>query len=213
VAPGGPAIRQGCARERFCFAPNSTPKPMLNPTGLLRCSFAAVAALLLIAGGTSGAAAADTAPAKSAIRIKTGITKPLTDESGTMWLADQGFADGDTIERPDIEISNTKTPSLYRAERYSMTKFSQKLPNGKYVVKLHFAETFEDINGAGQRVFSFNVEGKEFKDFDVFVKAGAVRRAYIETVNVEITDGQLDITFTPKIENPEINAIEIIPAS
>jgi hypothetical protein len=29
---------------------------------------------------------------------------------------------------------------------------------------------------------------------------------------VEITDGKLDITFTPNIENPEINGIEILPA-
>jgi hypothetical protein len=185
---------------------------MQNLSRFLRCTVAPALAAWLLLGCVADSAAADAAPAKGTIRIKTGITKPLTDETGTVWQADQGFADGDTIERPDIEITNTKAPSLYRAERYSMTKFSQKLPNGKYVVKLHFAETFEDIAGAGQRVFSFNVEGKEFKDFDVFVKAGAVRRAYIETVSVEITDGQLDITFTPKIENPEINAIEIIPA-
>ena len=156
--------------------------------------------------------AADPAPAKATIRIKTGIDKPLTDETGVIWQADQGFADGDTIARPDLAISNTKTPSVYRAERYSMTKFAQKLPNGKYTVKLHFAETYEGISGKGERVFSFNVEGKEFKDFDVAVKAGGLLRAYIETVEVEIKDGQLDITFTPNVENPEINAIEIIPA-
>ena len=156
--------------------------------------------------------AADAPPSKATIRIKTGITKPLTDETGIVWQADQGFADGDTIERPDLAIGNTKTPSVYRAERYSMTKFAQKLPNGKYTVKLHFAETYEGIAGKGERVFSFNVEGKEFKDFDVAAKAGGVLKAYIETVEVVITDGQLDITFTPSIENPEINAIEIIPA-
>lgn len=135
------------------------------------------------------------------------------DAAGVTWLPDQGFNDGDTIDRPDIKIANTKTPSPYQAERYSMTKFTQKLPNGKYVVKLHFAETYEGIGGPGERVFSFNVEGHEFKDFDVWVKAGGPLRAYIETVNVDITDGQLDIVFTSKIENPEINAIEIIPAS
>jgi hypothetical protein len=32
-------------------------------------------------------------------------------------------------------------------------------------------------------------------------------------VDVDVTDGKLDIKFTPNIENPEINAIEIIPAS
>jgi hypothetical protein len=28
---------------------------------------------------------------------------------------------------------------------------------------------------------------------------------------VDITNGKLDIQFTPNIENPEINGIEIIP--
>jgi len=162
---------------------------------------------------TATVLAADVAAGKSIVRIKAGVSAPLKDETGTMWLADQGFAGGDVVGRDDnLAIANTKTPSLYRTERYSMTAFSLKVPNGKYVVKLHFAETFEGISGQGERVFSFNVEGKDFKDFDVFVKAGGANRAYIETVEVEIKDGQLDITFTPKVENPEINALEIIPA-
>ena len=94
-----------------------------------------------------------------------------------------------------------------------MDSFSQKLPNGKYLVKLYFAETFEGINGPGQRVFSYKVQDKEFKDFDIWVKAGGPNRAYIETVPVEVTNGELRIVFTSKIENPEINAIEIIPQS
>jgi len=94
-----------------------------------------------------------------------------------------------------------------------MTKFTQPLPNRKYIVKLHFAETYEGITGPGQRVFSFNVEGHEFKDFDVWAKSGGFAHAYIETVPVEISDGSLDITFDYNVENPEINGIEIIPAS
>jgi len=158
-------------------------------------------------------AASSPKPALPAIRIKTGITTALKDSSGNEWLADQGFADGETIERPELKIENTKDQAIYQAERYSMTKFTQPLPNGKYVVKLHFAETFEGITGTGQRVFSFNVEGREFKDFDVWAKSGGFARAYVETVPVEISDGKLDITFTPNVENPEINGIEIIPAS
>jgi hypothetical protein len=79
-------------------------------------------------------------------------------------------------------------------------------------VKLHFCETFEGI-GTRRTRFSFNVEGKDFKDFDVWVKTGGHQRAYIETVPVDVTDGKLDVTFTPKVENPEINGIEILPGS
>jgi alpha-L-arabinofuranosidase len=38
-------------------------------------------------------------------------------------------------------------------------------------------------------------------------------KAYVETVPVEVTDGKLLVTFTPKVENPQICAIEIIPQS
>jgi hypothetical protein len=147
------------------------------------------------------------------VRIKAGPSTSFTDAEGNVWLPDQGFAEGDTVERPDIQIANTKTPAIYRSERYSMTSFSYPVPNGKYTVRLHFAETFEGISGPGERVFSFNVEGHEFKDFDVWVKAGGPLRAYIETVNADVTDGKLDVTFTSNIENPEINGIEILPGS
>jgi hypothetical protein len=42
------------------------------------------------------------------------------------------------------------------------------------------------------------------------VKCGGFCRAYIETVPAEVTDGQVKITFTPKVENPQICAVEIL---
>jgi hypothetical protein len=152
-------------------------------------------------------------PVQPTIRIKAGVSAPVKDSEGNVWQADQGFVEGDVVDRPDIQIANTKSPEIYRSEHYSMTSFSYPLPNGKYKVKLHFCETFEGITGPGERVFSFNVEGHDFKDFDVWVKSGGFLKAYVETVDVDITDGKLDITFTPKVENPQINGIEIIPAS
>jgi alpha-L-arabinofuranosidase len=166
----------------------------------------------IVAKRQQGTAAAG-APAAKTLRIKAGRSESVEDAEGNAWLADQGFEGGQTIERPDIQIANTKSPDLYRSEHYSMDSFSWAVPNGKYVVKLHFAETYEGITGPGERVFSFNVQGREFKDFDVWVKAGGFLKAYVETVPVEVTDGKIKLTFTPKVENPQICAIEIIPQS
>jgi hypothetical protein len=153
-------------------------------------------------------------PASPPVRIKAGSSKPFTDSEGNVWLADQGFVGGDITERSDdLAIVNTKDPALYRSERYGMTSFSYPVPNGNYAVRLHFAETYEPISGPGKRVFSFNVEGHEFKDFDVWAVAGGAQRAYVKIVDVEVTDGKLNIVFTPGQENPEINAIEILPVS
>lgn len=173
------------APQPVAAAPASTPTPLVNPppTG------------------------------QTTIRIKAGASAQWTDSQGNVWAADQGFNGGDTIERPDITITNAVDQGIYRSEHYSMDSFSQPLANGKYLVKLHFCETFEGIEGPGQRVFSFNVQGQEFKDFDVWVKAGGPFKAYVESVPVEITDGKLLITFTSNIENPQINGIEIIPQS
>ena len=164
---------------------------------------------------TPPAAAPATPPdaVRKIVRIKAGTSAPVTDSAGNVWLPDQGFEGGDVIERPDIAIANTQDPMIYRAEHYSMDSFSWPLPNGKYQVKLHFAETFDGITGPGERVFSFTVQGHEFKDFDVWKKAGGPLRAYVETVNVEVTEGKLSIKFTSNVENPQINGIEIIPVT
>ena len=170
--------------------------------------------MLRLKNPNPSAAVAAPATAQKIIRIKVGLSAPFTDADGNVWEADHGFVDGEMNSRADdLAIANTKTPALYRTERYGMTAFSLPLANGKYTVKLHFAETFDELNAAGLRVFSFNVAGHEFKDFDPFVKAGGIFHAYVESVPVEISGGKLNITFTANVENPEINAIEIIPQS
>lgn len=176
----------------------------------------ATAAPAMAAPAAPAASAMSAAPAVAAvaIRIKAGSTAPFTDSSGNVWLPDQGFDGGETVERAaDMQIANTRDPGVYRTERYDMTGFSYKLPNGKYTVKLHFCETYDGITGAGQRVFSFTVAGHEFKDLDLWAKTGGAQRAYVETVNVEVTNGKLEVNFTPNVQSPEINGIEIIPGA
>jgi len=162
----------------------------------------------IVAKRDASAPAASTASAAKVIRIKAGSAEPVKDAEGNTWLADHGFEGGDVAERPELQVGNTKSPSLYRSEHYSMESFSWPVPNGKYVVKLHFAETYDGVTAPGERVFSFNVQGKEFKNFDVLAKAGGHSKAYVETVPVEVNDGKIKITFTPQVENPQICAID-----
>lgn len=108
------------------------------------------------------------------------------------------------------QVTGTKDPALFLSEHWGMTAFTQQVPNGNYTAKLYFAETYSGVTGPGGRVFSFDVEGKPYKDFDIWEKAGGPRKAYIESVDVVVADGQLDITFERQVENPAIKAIEII---
>lgn len=155
-----------------------------------------------------------TAGADGVFRVKAGSSSPFTDSAGHVWQAEVGFSGGDVIDRdPGTSIANTKDAGLFLSEHYGMDSFYCSVPDGKYQAKLYFAETFDGITGPGGRVFSFNVQGHDFKDFDVWVKAGGPNRAYVETVPVEVTNGKFTITFTSNVENPEINAIELIPQS
>ena len=152
--------------------------------------------------------------ANGAYRVKAGAQAPFTDSAGRVWAADQGFDGGDVIERDaDTKILNTKDPGMFMTEHYGMDSFSCKVPNGKYTANFYFCETYDGITGSGQRVFSFNVMGQEFKDFDVWVRAGGPYRPYVLTLPVEVTNGVFRIDFTSQVENPQINAIELIPAS
>jgi hypothetical protein len=197
----------------------NTFKKLLSPMGKLATFIlpaAILAASVLYSGckSTSSGEAPTAARIKAtapAIRINAGATAAYTDPAGNAWQADQGFTGGRTADRGDIAIAGTQMPAIYRTEHYGMTAFSQPVPNGEYTVKLHFAETYASITEKGQRVFTVKVEDKEIKDLDVFARAGAAMKAWIETVTVTVADGKLDITFTPGVQNPEINGIEIIP--
>jgi len=209
-------ILAGCKTEQNQTS-SSTPQSSMTATATTATQPAAAPAATTPAATASATQAATTAMAVPAaattVRIKAGATVPFKDSNGNIWQPDQGFDGGDTVERPDAPITGTKDPGLYQSEHYSMNYFSCKIPNGKYVAKLHFCETYENITEKGERVFSYNVQGHPFKDFDIFAKTGGQNRAYVETVPVEVTNGVFRIDFISNVENPQINAIEITPQS
>jgi hypothetical protein len=167
------------------------------------------------------AAAAPAPAARTAVRVNCGDTESYTDKSGNTWAADQEWAagktwgadDGMTVDRGDISITGTDASRVYQTERYSMAAYKFTLPNGKYTVRLHFCETYEGITAAGERVFSVSLQGKEvLKDLDVLKEAGgSVKPLIKEFKGVAVDNGQLVIGFTPNVENPQINGIEIAP--
>jgi len=93
-----------------------------------------------------------------------------------------------------------------------MDSYSWPVPNGKYVVKLHFAETFEGSPGQVSACFRLTSRAKSSRT----LTRGQGRWVFEGLRGngpVEVTDGKIKVTFTPKVENPQICAIEIIPQS
>jgi len=169
---------------------------------------------------SSAPAAAAPEPAKQfVLRVDCGASEPCKDKRGNVWSADQelgtgktwGAVDGMTLDREGVGITGTDLVRIYETERYSMGSYKFTVPNGKYTVRLHFAETFEGITGPEMRVFSVSVPGQAvLKDLDLFKTVGFLKPLVKEYKGVSVENGQLVIGFTPNIENPQICGIEIL---
>ncbi len=153
-------------------------------------------------------------------RVNCGATQEYSDEADCVWAADQlfetgvewGAIGGTTVKRWGITVEGTSAPDVYLYERFNMAGYRFLVPDGKYQVRLHFAETFDGITDAGQRVFSVNVNGQTMlEDFDPYEEGGGFAEPVVKVCEPVIVDeGTLNITFEADIQNPEINGIEIL---
>jgi len=156
-----------------------------------------VAALLVVALATIWSGCAPPTPASG------------PDISGCPW----GYEGGTPVARAKTEVKGTEDDPVYLTERYSLKAYRFRVPNGRYAVRLHFAETYERITAAGQRVYTISIEGKPaLQDLDPFKEAGAQFTAVVKEVEAEVADGELTIEFADKIQNPMINGLEVIAA-
>jgi hypothetical protein len=153
--------------------------------------------------------AAPTLP--STIRVDAGGAA-YTDPSGQVWSADNGFDSGSSY-RSNNAIAGTTTPALYQTEHWNnrMFQYQTNIPNGTYTVNLKFAEIY--FTQAGQRVFNVSINGQPvLQNFDIVAQAGAGNKAIDKSFTVTVSAGVIAIQFIPVVENPKINAIEIMPA-
>jgi len=186
-----------------------------------RRSLRQLAPLLFRDGAPAPAVSSGTAePAgKFVLRVDCGSFESYKDKQGNVWVADQeleagknwGAVYGSTLDRAGVGITGTEIARIYETERYSVEAYKFTVPNGKYTVRLHFAETFDGITGPGERVFSVSVPGQAvWKDLDLFKTVGFLKPLVKEYKGVPVENGQLVIGFTPNIENPQICGIEIL---
>jgi hypothetical protein len=151
--------------------------------------------------------------ATAVYRINAGGTT-FTDSLGQVWSADQSFNTGAAVSFT-AAINGTVDDQLYQTERYDPPaapelQYSLPVANGAYTVKLHFAETYNLTQAVGARVFDVLLEGVvALNDFDIFAQAGA-NTALVKSFEVSVNDGTLNIQFVHGVENPKINAIEVL---
>lgn len=124
-----------------------------------------------------------------------------------------GHVGGRAVARPDARVRGTPDDPLYLTERHGLSAYRIAVPNGTYLVRLHFAETSPGVTGIGQRVFSVTCEGRAvLRDLDILRETNDRRfTALVKEFSVEVADGELTIEFIPKLQDPVVNAIEVAP--
>lgn len=136
------------------------------------------------------------------------------DSNGQVWQADTGYNTG-TASTNTQATTGTSDPVLYQSNRYTATStpliYSFAVANGAYRVNLLFAENATGLQSVGARVFNVKLNNLPvLQNFDIYAAAGA-NAAVVESFNTTVTNGTVAIEFDKVVQNPKINAIEILP--
>ncbi len=135
-----------------------------------------------------------------------------SDEAAGEFVPDPIMLVGNVNQRAatiDTSAAHAAPARVYQTERYGRD-FSYVYPvpkDGGYLVRLHFAEIFDD--GAGRRLENVLINGQTvLKDFDIFAAAGGLNKAIVKNFRGITPDerGNIIIRITTTPESPDKNA-------
>ncbi|MEL6616576.1 MAG: family 16 glycosylhydrolase [Bacteroidota bacterium] len=188
----------------------------MNPTSLLFAAAVSLCAAAVLAGCAQGDTP-DNPSAESTAGVVYGDTvvwavnvggEAYSGVDGVEYRADEDITGG-TVAQMDT-VLGSQDPDLYRTYREGDFAIQTPLADGLYDLTFHFAEPFDEPTGT--RVFSVLAQGETvIPDLDVR-KARDEKHvsALTRTVsNVEVTDGQLDVTFEAAVGEPVLHALVV----
>ena len=126
------------------------------------------------------------------------------------------FSTTNTIDLTHPSVPAGTPQALFQTERWDPPTAPEMQWNfpvtpGIYEVRLYFADIYAGTQSVGARVFDVSVEGTiVLNDYDIFAEVGGYK-GVVKTFTVA-ADSNLDIDFGHVVENPKINAIEILSA-
>ncbi len=140
------------------------------------------------------------------LRINCGGTEYL-DRNHNPWFDDLAYVGGKAVSCQD-SIANTDEDLLYQNTRTGVSKYQLAVQkNGLYQVDLHFVEI--QHQSSGKRVFDVMIEDQPvLENFDIFAEVGRFA-ACVKSVQIEVKDQQIDISFNAKAGESAIAAIEL----
>ena len=140
-------------------------------------------------------------------------------DGGPDWSTADGFVSGGnvadwgaTVPR-DATVPAGTPADLFSAERWAEQDWNFPVPAGRHLtVRLYFANQYDGTSQVGQRVFDVLVDGvTRLDDFDIVAAAGN-KTGTMKSIDVTSDGDGLDIDLRAVVENPLINAIEVIDA-
>jgi hypothetical protein len=157
------------------------------------------------------------APSEALLPIRiVAAPNPYKDPEGNLWLPDR-YVLGGRLGQSAKLVKSLQT-GLYASHRIGNFRYILPVvPLEKYRVRLYFQEPWfgkenVGIGGPGSRVFDVWCNGVTLlKDFDILSEAGTNPIAKTFD-NVQATEqGKIELIFSPEINYPLINAIEVLP--
>jgi hypothetical protein len=174
-------------------------------------------------------------------RVNVGGPEIAATDSGPAWSADTSSAVSPylatsppaggtipgaqpyTVAGVDASVPASTPTQVFETERYDpedapemQWSFSDSIQAGQtYEVRLYFNDGYSGTSNVGERVFDVNIEGgdQELTGFDPIAAYGD-QTGGMESFEVTVgSDGSLDIEFIHDVENPQVNAIEIVETS
>lgn len=179
-----------------------------------------VAALLLLFTGRLQAA--DPVELEAPLFINIGGDE-YTDDFDNFWLADReygsttgyGFVDFINVESepiggPGVAVSGTVYDRSFGQAREGLDAYQVNLQNGKYDVKLYFAEVSGQTTAAGQRVLDVYIEGAKILDgYDIYDAVGPQAASSKLIQDVAVADGQLTIQFVTQLGLSVLSGVHV----
>lgn len=108
----------------------------------------------------------------------------------------------------DVEGAAPEEQEIYKTQRFRFGGYVLNVPNGKHKVTLKFADCWQTKPGI--RIFDVLVQGKTVLEKLDLVESVGHNKAFDHTIDgVEVTDGQLRVTFQATKGSPSIAAIVV----
>lgn len=148
------------------------------------------------------------APEGPVLAINIGSDEAYTATDGTVFAADTTGVGRRYSTNEEIELTNDDT--IYQTEAWGPNglNYAFDLADGNYEVVLHFAEIWAPAREVGVRIFDIAAEDQIRVDgFDI--AESGFRESVLIELDVEVTDGTLNLDFFNDVQNSKLSAIEI----